>query len=329
MIKSKLKVEFVVNNPQKEAKYLCFLAKDITKGLYQKDNFYVLPYAEKLNIKAVYFPDLKYSKDFWKKISDCKNMGLGGKFPKECTEEVLAKLPKSNRQNSSKIISSWRKIEKSYFDEMDNLFVGKSVRIKSVEILLTEYGTLGSFNILNGSFVATHRTDIHPDDIGRKILYLFTKFATKENAEIGENAWYERRTIVNHLLEHTKLRRILPGARNTAPRKKEAQLKKDSDVYLAKLGFCQNTHIIKISQWGKITINDKDINQVFTQQEEQILKTLIKNKGEIVTFSDFDKIPSLYALAKVMENIREKIRNLGINREIITTVRGKGYIYII
>lgn len=326
MTKSRLKVNFITDDLQKEAEYLCFLARNICKGIYSKDSFYVLPYLEKLNIKAVYFPDLGYSRDFWRKINISKNNDFGGNYPEECVGEVLSKLTKSKSNNFDKLIREWKQKEPDFFNIIDILFDNQTSKIKGINIILTEYGTLGSFNVKDGNFIATHRVDIHSDDIGRKILYMLIKMVTKKSTEIGENDWYQRRAIANYILEHSKLNRIIPNAKNTAPKKKESILKKDSANYLKKLGFYPENQVFKISQWGKVTIRNKDISKIFTTSEEQVVKVLLKNKGEIVNFIEFSSIPSLYALAKVIENIRTKIRDLGINKEVITTVRGRGYL---
>ena len=307
-----------------EAEYICFLAKNISKGYYQKGGFYVLPYPEKQNNKAVYFPDLAYSKSFWLKIAKCRNKDLGKAFPKECIHEVSKKLPKTDLK-SKQPESAWKAKERRFIATLNILLPNQLKKIKSTKILFTRYGTLGSFNIIGDKIILTHRVDIHPDDIGRKILYCLVMFTTKKKAEIGEVEWYKRRMIVNFLLGNTMLKNIIPNAKASGPKKKELALQKDGQEHLKKLGFWVNGSLIKISQWGKITIAGNDIAKIFTKQEEYIIKILVGNRGQIVGFDEFLKIPSPYALSKAIETIRKKIQNLGINTEIITTVRGKGY----
>jgi len=67
------------------------------------------------------------------------------------------------------------------------------------------------------------------------------------------------------------------------------------------------------------------------------LGALIRNAGQIVSFDDMadiiwkdnsDQKFSLEAIAKIIQNIRIKIRTLGIIKEIIFTKRGSGYLYI-
>ena len=74
-----------------------------------------------------------------------------------------------------------------------------------------------------------------------------------------------------------------------------------------------------------------------TKQEEKVLKELVGNTGNYVTFDKIgeilweDKIDekySLSAMAKVMENLRRKIKGIGVNKEVIFTKRGKGYLFL-
>ena len=107
--------------------------------------------------------------------------------------------------------------------------------------------------------------------------------------------------------------------------KQSSELEKVSKRYLEKLGFRQEEI--------KININ----NPIFTKQEKDVLGALIRNAGQIVSFDDMadiiwkdnsDQKFSLEAIAKIIQNIRIKIRTLGIIKEIIFTKRGSGYLYI-
>lgn len=319
-------VEFVTNNLLEEAKYICFLAKGISRGTYQKENFFVLPYCEKENNLAIYFPDLEYSSKFWKLIQSSPHQNLGDTFPKECIDEVISKLKLSKITEQLKIISKWRKKEKMFFAIIDDLFVNKLEKIKSIKILLTNYGTLGSYIVNGNKFFGTQRSDVSIDDIGRKIIYCLIKFSNKKSAEIGDYEWHARKEIVKHLIENTKLNNLISEARYARPRKKEAQLILDSNNYLTKLGYLNREKLIRVSGWGNITLKGIDINKLFTKNEIYIFKKLLKSKGEIVGFDEFENIPSQYALSKTIENIRKKMIDMGIHSNLLTTVRGKGYL---
>ena len=62
---------------------------------------------------------------------------------------------------------------------------------------------------------------------------------------------------------------------------------------------------------------------------------VLENKNHIVNFDkiahelwdkDFLEKFSFYSISKIIENIRNKIRSFGINKEVIITARGKGYL---
>ena len=69
-----------------------------------------------------------------------------------------------------------------------------------------------------------------------------------------------------------------------------------------------------------------------------VLKLIIKNKDKVVTFDEIakniwqeqvdDKF-SLESLAKIIQNLRNKIRNKGIKKEVIFTKRGRGYVFVL
>lgn len=271
-----------------EAEYICFLAKNISRGIYQSGGFCVLPYFVN-NLKAVYFPDLGYSSDFWNEIKKCKSTNLGENYPKIAVQEVVSRL---KTDNFSALVKD------SEFD---------------YELLNTEYGTVGSYFVKGLQVFITQRVGNSRQDLEKTLLLAKLKLRNKDNVEIGEIGWHKRQAVADYFYVAQKSKLSL------------SQIK-DSEKYLTKLGFPDRDTVFKVSQWGKVTINGKDINQIFTPQEEQTIKFLLKNKGEIVGFNDFENAPSLYALAKVIENIRKKIRDLGLNKEVITTVRGKGYL---
>jgi DNA-binding response OmpR family regulator len=83
-----------------------------------------------------------------------------------------------------------------------------------------------------------------------------------------------------------------------------------------------------------IFINGELPKKPFTEAEKRIITTLVDRKGRLITNDElqdilwqgnYDKY-SLWALAKTMQRIREKMRSCGIASEIIQTVRGKGYL---
>ncbi len=78
---------------EKDAKIFCFIAQNITRGLYQKGGYAVLPYLADNYLKSVHFPDFTYSSNFWKKVARL-NIDYDGNFPDKLTNEVKSHLTK-------------------------------------------------------------------------------------------------------------------------------------------------------------------------------------------------------------------------------------------
>jgi DNA-binding winged helix-turn-helix (wHTH) protein len=85
-----------------------------------------------------------------------------------------------------------------------------------------------------------------------------------------------------------------------------------------------------------IVIADKQIYLPdLTPQQEQILKLLIENEGKLVTRDDIAKKIwgedhlekySDYAIDKQISKLRKYIKKSGINKQVISTKKGKGYV---
>jgi len=73
-------------------KLICFLAKNISLGYYQNNGFLVLPYLERGNSRAIYFPNLGYSKEFWKAINVNSNNDLSASYSQKAIDEVKNSL---------------------------------------------------------------------------------------------------------------------------------------------------------------------------------------------------------------------------------------------
>jgi hypothetical protein len=272
-----------------EADYICFLAKDITLGYFPIGGFTVLPRSTN-DPKSVYFPDLNYSQEFWSAIKRTKSRDLGDIFPKVAVDEVVSKLTRNNTS---------QRISKEGFD---------------IELLETEYGTCGSYFVrrIEGYDVIFMTKRI--GDLGAEFdkTFLLAKLIIKnrDRAEMGEIKWYKRQGVLEYFHGKTKSKLSQTDI-------------KEGHEYLAKLGFAEENVIQKIDF------------KVFTKQEENLLKKMIDMNGKILSFDEsaqvlwgegsYDKY-SPQAMAKVVENIRSKIKDQGINKELIFTKRGKGYI---
>jgi len=316
-----------------EAQYICFIAKNITLKRYSGGNYYVLPHQDNGNQRAVFFPNLPYSKNFWRVINFCASDSLSHSFPKEATGEVrelLSKYKKNTYQKEClKIAEDWKKIENKFFNDIDKFLNFKMAlsKIEKINILITPFGTLGSFNPPrvgnNFNLIITSRVDFPAGNIGAGILQNLYIVQNKTGGEIGSGDYLKRMSAIEFIFKNTVFSKYYPSFENPDNDKfsVSSSLPTKSNAYLKKLGFPQE----------KIDLLKSEI---FSPQEGRLLKCLQEKKGKIVSFdqtsqilwgrNSYDKY-SPQAMAKVIENIRRKIKDQGINKEVIFTKRGKGY----
>lgn len=328
---------FTDNTGDFEAQYICFLAKSITLAEYQNNGFTVLPNLDSKNPRSVYFPDLDYSTKFWRSIISNPNRNLSHLFPKPAIAEVKEKLSKYKvdkyKKDIENIKKEWKKIEKTFFKDVNNFlnFEKSLAKIDEINILLTPYGTIGSFNPprVGNKFklFVTSRVDMPVGNIAAGILQNLYIIENNIGGEIGEDKYIKRMSAIAFLFENTKFFKYYPNYKNLLKNNFDLDIKllNKSNEYLEKLGFNQ--------QEIKIDVN----NQIFTKQEKEVLGALIRNKGQVVSFDQMaeliwknnaDQKFSLEAMAKIIQNIRIKIRTLGINKEVIFTKRGNGYLLL-
>lgn len=320
-----------------ECKYVCFLAKGISMGEYQKNGFIVTPKLESSNPKSVHFPDLAYSKNFWKSINVNSNKNLNGDYPQSATKEVKQLLTdhkiKDTKSNLSKITKDWNKIEKGFFNDINKFLDFKKAlsKVENINILITPYGTRGSFNPprVGNKFNlnVTSRIDLPAGNIAVGILQNLYIIDTWIGGEIGEESYIKRMSAISFLMKNTIFKKYYPDFIDLTKPKfvTDHTLIEKSKKFLKKLGFED-----KKEELSKMLSN-------LTKQEESVINLLEYNKNRIVSFDQVarviwkDKMDdkfSLEAMAKVIENLRKKIKLIGINKEVIFTKRGSGYILI-
>lgn len=320
-----------------ECKYICFLAKGISMGEYQNNGFTVVPTLHS-NPKSVHFPNLSYSKEFWKSINVNSNKNLSADYPKSAIDEIKKLLSKQKIDDNSakrqKINTDWKKIQKDFFKDVSMfLNFGKALsKVNSINILITPYGTRGSFNPprIGNKFNlnVTSRIDQPAGNIAVGILQNLYIIDTWIGGEIGEENYIKRMSAISFLMKNTIFSKYYPDFvdLNKQSYTTNQKLISKSKVFLRKLGFAD-----------KGVVLSKSLSNL-TKQEEQVLKLLEGHKGKVVSFdqvarilwkSKMDDKFSLEAIAKVIENLRKKIKSVGINKEAIFTKRGNGYILII
>lgn len=243
----------------------------------------------------------------------------------------MSKYKRNLYQNEAyKLKNDWLKIENDFWKNLNQFLDFKKAisKITSIDVLITPFGTIGSFNPLRVGdkfkLLVTSRVDFSVGNIMAGILQNLYIIENWIGGEIETEKYLKRMSAITFLFENTVFKKYYPDLQNIIKPQFifSKELLTKSDKYLAKLGFPKKEI--------KIDVN----NKIFSSQEKLLLTTLIKNKNNIITFDEIanliwkekadDKF-SLEAIAKLVENLRKKIKSLGINKELIFTKRGKGY----
>lgn len=336
MTKNRFKIPKVrfVNTPELQANYLCFLASQIQEGVYQKHGFAVLPYPAN-HPQAVYFPDFPYSLKFWKSIKRSPHQSVARLFPKEARNEIGGFIPMVNKIS---LPLGWTKIGKpliSILKEM-HLFQEELGKIVSITVLLTPYGTAGSFHYLSKKsgkieLFITHR-QTNPLSLLAKTLIL--SLFLIQNPRYAWEKWQEKQTIADFLLSKTKLASLFPDYPLDLKEQDKLPTKYllDSQKYLQKLGFGEEKKFrLKNDQ---AFYGERGLERILSSQENKILAALIAKKGETLTHDQIAQILwkekaaekfSLWAITKVIQKLRRKLQMAGINQNLILTLYSKGY----
>lgn len=306
-----------------QARYICFLAKGIVDGIYQKGNFLVLPYQVSGNLWTVHFPDLNYSREFWLEIAKVQHNDFSKPFSKLAEGEILAKL--KFHDINKKLENQWKTQEQKFWQLCEEFLSMEKVinKIKEVRIIPTEFGTFGSYypNAAEPGHALTFssRNDVNAQNIVRLLLLNLYNITLRDPSEIGEIDWYKRQAVAAFLTQKTVFSKLFRTEKTDTTNSKHVQ---DSKTYLAKLGFPPLE-----------TRDYANLENILTVKERALFYLLKGASGNLVGFDAIgdalwpnrdDKF-SLYAITKLVEGLRGKIRSTGLDASILKTSKGQGY----
>ena len=311
---------------ESQARYICFLAKGIVDGIYQKGNFAVLPYQVSGNFWTVYFPDLNYTRDFWQQIDKSQHCDFSKSFSKEAEEEVLQKLKAVN--SNITLEKQWRSENQSFWKLCEDFLDLEKVikKVKEVRIMPTDFGTFGSYhpNITKSGYVLTLscRSDVGAENIVHLLLLNLYNLAFRDSSEIGEIDWYKRQAVTEFLVQKTAFSNLFPKSKTGVTNSKHIR---DSKVYLTKLGFPPSDARDFSSLENILTTKERILFNLLKQSENKLVG--FDAIGDALWIGQDDKF-SLYAITKLIECLRSKMRSTGFDSSILKTSKGQGYFII-
>lgn len=315
-----------------EAERVVFTLKQTLNRFYAHAGFLVLPYLIFGNGKTVFLPDLSLPPGFLAKVKKLKIKNFAD-IDAIIVSEIAEKLP-NNENSVDQTQKQWQKSQKAFWQEFFCLFPRFAGKIKSLEIRPTAYGSLSSFNTdfkKKGEIIVYLRRDMDISHLAEAIISSIFADLETENYD-----WSSQEAVTDFLLTKTALMNLFPGYRTTAyltGRHESAKATADSRKFLKKMGV-DNKKIFSLKN-EDILIEGRPIDGGFSATEKGVLSLLVRNKNRLVSFDRlgetiwgnqaFEKY-SDWALAKMVQRLRDKIEDFGVSPCVIQTKRKEGYI---
>lgn len=328
-----------------EAEKIVFICSNIARGFYQSLNIYVLEHPQNNGILGtVYLPDLKFHtiSNFWqvlRKNQYTTPVKTDPKFIKEIARR-LKKYTLLTDHEIDEMKSQWQKKEDLFKKYSQNIFPDIYKSIKNIYIRPSLFGTSNNYSLISkdGNIYVCIRKDSDISRIARMIVLSIVHSSyfrgLKNEVEMVRNkSFFTKQKIGEFLLEKSSLAKIFPDLKHKKLTSTSSSLLKKSREYLRKLGFPQ-TRVLTIKKNIPYNKTNKKYLTFLTNSQVKVLKLLIQNRGKVVSFDKIsetlwkqsvDKKYSLYAITRLISDIREKLRNNQIFTELIHTQRKKGY----
>jgi hypothetical protein len=320
-----------------EAKRLIQCSHQIAVGFYRVNGFIVLPHTHPQDGQTIAFPEINYLSipRFWDR---CKKIDIGTKLPfsipADLTHSLALLLEKCQLSppDLSSIEKLWSKYDSQILSLIEDLIPAKKGWIKNIQIYPTTLGSITSFNYLDrpGAVHMWLRQDAGISNIVEAIITAITRDDVYRDLNF---TWNESEAVADWILAYspisTLLKKIdstfsksltLKSTRNT----QRASLTSLSQKFLSKIG----APVVDISTVRKIDLSN------FTAREKQLFELLINRSPNLVTTDEISEIIfpqnmeafSLYAIAKSIQRLRDKLEQNGISGSFIQTKRGAGYL---
>ena len=312
-------------------------------GFYKSHGFYVLPKNIKSKVQnIIILPKFEYHSipKFWKRVAKINIYSRPAIIAEDLQKdfEDYLKNIDLDKPNFEKIKETWQRAEEDIIKTIYEILPTKRDSIKKITIYPTKSGSGCSFDWDNkGNFMLNLRDDQGIYQIVEGLISALTRDDVYQKLN---GLWQESEIIADFLITQTKLANVLQRyetIENYIPTIKGTRLKdtgnlsKLSDDYYKKLNIPNFNNPFSLN--GLTPEVNKKLIQNLTQNEKQIMYLLIKKSNNIVTFDQISDIIfvneekfSLFALAKFIQRLREKLEKNGISGSFIQTLRGRGYL---
>lgn len=329
-----------------EALRLIHLAHQIAVGFYGENGFIVLPSGTPRPSKnAVLFPDVGLERipGFWERA----RRATISRWPVSRDEDLIGAIVRclqvgvpAGQPDLTVLQDGWKKHSAKIIRQCE-IVTGVKITPYKLFIYPSNYGTPVSFNTEFGRERAIQLFFRNDGDMFTLVEGVLSAVLKERLIVLYNASWRERELVVDYLVHSSAagalLRKISPESEadpttELIQKREYTGLKRKSEAFLKKLRVPkQNTRPIRSSVFSLYQGAQKLTN--LSWKERRVLMMLGAERGVPV---DFDRIAeiifrnedhySLYALAKFISRLREKLEENGIPGNIIETVRKRGYV---
>ena len=322
-------------SPQTEVERIIQASIQVANGFYKDKGFLVLPKLIKANASEVILPNLDYQTipHYWQTLKP-----LVSQFPTKTTPQFNQSVQKLflGKKLYSKTINhqlqqNWTSVESQFWQYLKLLLPKPANSINFIEVRLTDFGSIASWWLNQNHLICYLRSDASIGHLAEAILT--TLIRTDKQYQYS---WEGSEAIVDFFLTNSSIAPLIKGYQPTHPSllKTTQALRKKSDLYLQTLGVNYKQKPLTLHN-HQIMLKGKKINQHLTKKQTIVLKFLLKNRNELVSFDDLadelwgqDDFKSLWALNKAIQRLRTKLSSLGFSQENLKVVRGQGYVLV-
>lgn len=326
------------SNDYLKAVFLTSVARSIYSGFYPNKGYSVLPYTFPCS-HAVCFPDLPYGEKFWKSFrnSELKIGPYTKNAPIEIAESFTPKIKDSHNREPE-----WRLYETKFWDTFLSigLLTAGLPEVSDIKVVPITFGTGGSMIIsfnpdgrkrLTLSLRHDHPINCIADMIIKELLVL-------KDIPHYINRYEDRQAVGRFIMNEPQLIDLFTSNRKKYPLQESVpiDLQQESKKYLEKLGFAEKAKVKYVNEvfW----VNGKKLDRQVSPQELKLFTLLWKNRNRTVSHDEVAKVIwaddteekySPWAITKIVERLRKKLRKTGLGKEIIQTKRLSGYVLTI
>lgn len=302
------------------------LLRRISGGFNQERRLYLLDkLPEKSRDRVILLPILDIHLVELQKLSNFENSDLPSPKLREdilrLTEEFYKKYKSNFTRIKEDLEINRNQFELLLYKQFPNLHKVQ------IEISPTMFETVGSYNLYDERIEIYPRFDRSISQIFQLIVNAATHFTQFPHGNLTGEEWYKKQDAVKQNLisgGYDKVSDKYKGLVQIISDHTVGNLVKESVINYRKLGYPI-----------KPLLTDLNNLKELSETELQILKCLIEQKPEILSFEEIAKVTwgaawadkySLYAIAKSINRIRAKLKQNGIQQNLIHTQRGKGYV---